>query len=273
MLDESNPLPLYHQLYALLREQIASTPEVFRERFPSEHELQSQYGVSRATIRHALEHLEADGVIVRRAGRGTFLNPLHRRDDFIARDLSFVKMPDRSWAEQGVHFSATVLEAQLVPCSADVAQSLQVQPGDLVMSLRRLVRSDQEPMWQELRYLPREIADGLTPDDFAEFSVMKVLAERRDVRVTRVDTDVLASVASTTEARRLGIRAGAPVLVTRYTAYAGARPAQTGRTVFRADRYKFRIRQDGADGDWRRPPTIQFDVVPEAASVSASDES
>jgi GntR family transcriptional regulator len=66
-------IPLYRQLDAILRDQIAGGQVRPGDRFPPETELCAQYGVSRATVRQALEALEEDGLIERTAGRGTFL--------------------------------------------------------------------------------------------------------------------------------------------------------------------------------------------------------
>jgi GntR family transcriptional regulator len=66
-------IPLYRQLDAILRDQIAGGQMRPGDRFPAETELCAQYGVSRATVRQALEALELEGLIERTAGRGTFL--------------------------------------------------------------------------------------------------------------------------------------------------------------------------------------------------------
>lgn len=271
MLDDSSPVPLYHQLYSLLREQIASNPEAFQGRFPSEHELKATYGVSRVTVRNALERLEADGVIVRRPGRGTFLNPAAGRNTFIARDLNRLLSPEAFVDGQDTRFSVTVLEAQQVPPSQDVAASLRLAPGQTVLALRRLVKSNGQPTWIETRYLPSDIAEGLRPDDFAEYSVLDLLADRRGIRVTDVDMDVFAGAASAMEARRLEIRAGAPVLITRYTSFAGEQPIQTGRSVFRGDRYKFRTRISAQANQVRPSASVPMGIVRETAGVSAAD--
>jgi GntR family transcriptional regulator len=66
-------IPLYRQLDAILRDQIAGGQIQPGDRFPSEAELCLRYGVSRATVRQALEALEDEGRIDRTPGRGTFL--------------------------------------------------------------------------------------------------------------------------------------------------------------------------------------------------------
>ncbi len=69
----SRQLPLYYQLETLLRQNISSGKWSIDHRLPSEAELGSEYGVSRITVRQALASLEADGLLRREAGRGTFV--------------------------------------------------------------------------------------------------------------------------------------------------------------------------------------------------------
>src|SRR5262245_37982135 len=70
---ERSGIPLYRQLDAILRDQIAGGQLRPGDRIHPEAELCVQYGVSRATVRQALEALEGDGLIERTAGRGTFV--------------------------------------------------------------------------------------------------------------------------------------------------------------------------------------------------------
>jgi GntR family transcriptional regulator len=257
-LDDTSPLPLYHQLYRALRERISSGAFA-NARFPSEHDLIAQFGVSRVTVRKALERLEGDGIIVRRPGRGTFLNPTGV-DGLLSRDLNLLLSPTEYWERQGVTLSVLVLAADSAPASDEVARALDVTPGTLVLGLRRLIRSDGEPVWIETRYLPRDVAHGLAPDDFAEYSIMSLLAERRGLQVTSMEMDLLSGAASASEARRLSIPAGTPVLVSQYTSFAAARPVQTGRTVFRGDKYRFHTRIDAASGT-RRSSDIRLHLI------------
>ncbi len=69
------PLTKYHQIYLVLREQLLEGR--FAKAMPAEIELAKQFGVGRVTIRHAMEKLVAEELIVRVAGRGTFPKPSH----------------------------------------------------------------------------------------------------------------------------------------------------------------------------------------------------
>ena len=73
--DHLDPTPLYEQLAAVLRQMIKSGQLRPRDPVPSESQLQQEHGVSRGTIRRALEILRDEGLVVTIAGRGTFVKP------------------------------------------------------------------------------------------------------------------------------------------------------------------------------------------------------
>ncbi|CAN0214027.1 unnamed protein product, partial [Phaeothamnion confervicola] len=69
--DSGMPTPLYHQIYLILREQIRAGAFESGARLPTEAEISAAYSVSRITAKRALDELAADGLVVRRRGRGT----------------------------------------------------------------------------------------------------------------------------------------------------------------------------------------------------------
>jgi DNA-binding GntR family transcriptional regulator len=73
--DHLDPTPLYEQLAAVLRQMIKSGELQRRDPVPSESQLQQQHGVSRGTVRRALDILRDEGLVVTIAGRGTFVKP------------------------------------------------------------------------------------------------------------------------------------------------------------------------------------------------------
>ncbi|MDP6927494.1 MAG: GntR family transcriptional regulator, partial [Rhodospirillales bacterium] len=64
-------MPLYHQIYLILRQKLLSGEFAYDDRIPSEQELVEEYEVSRITARRALDELAAEGLVVRQRGRGT----------------------------------------------------------------------------------------------------------------------------------------------------------------------------------------------------------
>jgi GntR family transcriptional regulator len=240
-LDDTSPIPLYHQLYLILRDQIAALPPDVHLRMATEDELRHTYGVSRVTVRKALEHLEADGVIARKPGRGTFVSQPQAQPGTLARDLRNLLTTEHAFWDAGKPpFTVELLEAERGPAAADVARALEQDRGADILRLRRRVLLGSEPLWLETRYLPLEAVRGIGPEEFETYSIMGLIASRTGRQISRIDLDVTAGTASASDARRLTIPANAPVLVTHYSSYADQTPMQTGRTTFRADKYRFR---------------------------------
>jgi DNA-binding GntR family transcriptional regulator len=69
--DHRDPTPLHEQLAAVLRARIASGE--ISDKLPSEGYLQQEYGVSRGTVRHAIDTLVTEGLVYKIAARGTFV--------------------------------------------------------------------------------------------------------------------------------------------------------------------------------------------------------
>ena len=84
MLNPASPLPLYHQLAALLTERIESGELSVGERLPSEPELSRQHGIGRPTVRQATELLVQRGLIERRRGSGTYVRKAEQRVDLFS---------------------------------------------------------------------------------------------------------------------------------------------------------------------------------------------
>jgi multiple sugar transport system substrate-binding protein len=98
-IDPAEPVPLYFQLKALLTEQILNGRYGPGERLPTEQELCERYGISRNPVHRAVSELAAEGVVLRRRRRGTFVNPhWFRRQSNVAEVRVIV--PEGSWAAQ-----------------------------------------------------------------------------------------------------------------------------------------------------------------------------
>lgn len=121
---------------------------------PSERELCESFGVSRMTVRQAIDTLVVDGVLERQQGRGTFVAP--PKLDLQVRLTSFSEEMRRRGMEPGAVF----LTAETAPADGAVAEALEIGVGDDVHHLRRLLTADSVPMAIEENWVPA----GLLPD-------------------------------------------------------------------------------------------------------------
>jgi GntR family transcriptional regulator len=227
--------PLYFQIESDLRRLIASGELASGSFLPPETQLCRSYGVSRHTMRAALARLTADGLISRRAGRGTIVNALRDRVRF-GLDRSFT----RQMADMGRRANSRVLTCEVARVSGDSPQALRRLTGSTCLRLVRVRLGDDEPIAVQDSTVAMEGCPGIERRDFAGESLYDVLAREYKLAIARIDYAIGAAAADATLAGHLGIEAGDPLLVVRTTSYlAGRQPVEHTVSHYRADRYEY----------------------------------
>lgn len=231
-LDRHSPLPLWAQLLADLRHQVANG--AFADRFPTDEELQRRYGVSRHTVREAARHLQADGVIVRERGRRSAL-----ATSVLEQPLRGLYSLARTAEDLGLAERSEVLALRTEPAGA-AAGPLGIAPGDEVVHVERLRHVGEEPLSLHRSWLPAEQASALAGCDLRTGSLYDALATACGVRVTGGWERIRPAIPEPDVRRRLGLRAQTAVLVVERLALAGTVPVEWRHSVVRGDRYCFR---------------------------------
>jgi len=203
---------------------------------PPECRLAEQFRLSRMTIRLALARLVHDGLITRHRGRGSFV--AEPRLEHTKMFLSFEEEMRARGASPGIKLLAMRTE----PAEGKVAENLGLTGGTPVSVLERLRLVDGQVVGYEIRYLPQPIGAALTQDEIENQplvpAVRRILGKSR----TRLSLRVTASAARRTEARLLGTKVGAPVLVREHTWHFDPEgPLQYGKSIFRGDRYQMSV--------------------------------
>lgn len=204
------------------------------EAIPSERDLCRELGVSRPTVRAAIDDLVRSGLLVRERGRGTFTGP-HRVTQALASTTgnSFYAPPaEGNWLSR-------ILEFGSAPAGARLASRLQLSPADPVLRVVRLRVVDDEPMAIERIHLPHALVDGLVPADMESGSFYRFLRERFNVDVRTAVQTIEPTVTDETEAKLLHVPQHAPALLfERTTRDAGGRIVEFTRSIYRGDRYR-----------------------------------
>lgn len=196
---------------------------------PSERLLCERFGVSRMTVRQAVDALVVDGLLEREQGRGTFVAPT--KLDLEVRLASFGEEMRR----RGMVPSSTVLAAEQIAASPDIADALELLPGEPVFYLYRVRCADGEPMAIEQTWVPSRLAPNLF-DEGAPESVYGELRSRGLEPEWGEDT-VAATEVNQEDAQLLGLRAGRAVLRLTRRTFAGEIACSYSRSSYRADRY------------------------------------
>lgn len=198
---------------------------------PSERILSERLGVSRPTLRAALDDLAADGLVVRRHGQGTFTSPrpIHQ---VLPTGGAPVPPADGDWASE-------VLEYGIASAGARLGRWLQVSPGDeVIRALRRRI-VDGSPMALEEIRLPRAIFPGITAADFDHGALYRRLREIHGVTPADAVQTTEPTVTDAGESRLLDVPLHSPALqFERTTRDTRGRTIEFTRSVYRGDRYR-----------------------------------
>ncbi|HYM70661.1 MAG TPA: GntR family transcriptional regulator [bacterium] len=259
-LSRQSPVPLYYQLESVLRDEIVAGRYAAGTLLPTEENLTRRFGVSRITVRRAMERLVSEGLIYRVPGRGTFVGAARPREFRIERNPADLMGFDEDIRRLGIRPETRVLRREWVQAPAEVVESLGIPKTAEMLRLYRLGTAGGRPLWIEDRYVVRTLAGRLRPSDLAVPSLLATLARAEGLTVDRAQVEITARGASREESRHLALRPGAPVLVAEFAVHAGGRPAQFVRARFRPDRYGFAF-TIAPGAPLRRTPRVRSDAA------------
>ena len=195
-IDRTSPVPLYFQLSRLLAEDIVRQRWARGERMMSEPELSGEFGVSRATVRQALQRLESEGLTQRIKGRGTFVADSRERSWLLQSSGGFFhEEVDRL----GLNVTSKVLRAEVGPLAHWPAAALGRREGSEGVILERVRYVDGRVALYVTDYLPPGLAacalslereDGSLYDRLEEREGVTVYGGRRTLEALSVEQPV-----------------------------------------------------------------------------------
>jgi GntR family transcriptional regulator len=225
--------PLYFQLKEIFHDKIESEELKEGDMIPSENELQQIYGVSRATVRKAIELLVYEGLMDKKKGRGTFVK---RRK--IEEQLPVLK----SFTEEmsGRDAYKKVISVAYTKAPSGISTRMKLPPDESVLSLKRLMVVDGIPLGILHSYIPGKFELSLD-EDYTK-SLYRIL-EKKGIRLKEAEQTIEARIATREEIRLLGLKAPCPTLVIRRLAYSVNHEAvEYVKVVYRGDRYRYSCR-------------------------------
>lgn len=231
----SGVIPRYYQLKGILEKRIQAGEFQFGDKFPTDEQLCREYGLSRGTVRRALEMLTDEGLLRREQGRGTFLISPHQSPVFFRLASFDEEMKSRGW-EPGTR----LLSRRVFPASAEVARQLQVRAGGKVIEIIRLRLADGSPVAYETRYLGYKTCPQLLEEDLENQSIHSLLIDKYNIPLVRACYTIEARVLSQEEAAFLQVEPGsAGFAIERVTYSTGEKPVTWYRIIYRGDVYRF----------------------------------
>lgn len=237
---------LYHRVYTILRERLLSGTYPAGRPLPGELELAADFGVSRVTMRRALDELKREGLIVRTRGRGSFPStparsaPVHGTVSGLLDNI----------IAMGLKTRVRIISLESLPAPPEVAEAMSIAAGAPVQKAVRVRSLDGAPLALMTTWVPEAVA-SFSRRQLSETPMLKLL-ERAGVSVAHAAQTISAQLADTVVAPLLDVGYGTALLaVNRLVRDDSGRTVQLLRGLYRPDRYEYRMSLDRA-GDATR---------------------
>ena len=200
---------------------------------PSERQLSTDLGVSRLTVRAALDDLAREGYLVRRRGAGTFVS-----EPKIAQELTMTSFTD-DMRTRGMRPASRTLELRVSPAGARLGRLLHVSPSEPIVIASRLRLADGETMAIETLHVRETHVPGLTAKDLEQHSFYELLLDRYGIVIAGGTQMIEPTVTDEEESRALGVPLHSPAFrFERVTHTADGEIVEFVESIYRGDRYR-----------------------------------
>lgn len=225
---------------------------------PSERALSAQLGVSRPTLRAAVDELVAAGILVREHGRGVFVAPEKITQELVPGHHS-LSVPQASGT-----WSSRLLEFTAVPAGARVGRRLRISPAAQIVYVARLRLVDAIPMAIEHLHIPAALVPGLTARELEQGDLYEHLRAHHGIHVSEATQAIEPTVVTRAEAEVLDVPELSPALLfERLTTDRSGRPVEYVHSLYRGDRYRIVSRLTlGTDSAPATPPDGHHPGIP-----------
>jgi GntR family transcriptional regulator len=250
MAEVHTPTPLYHRIYAVMRERILK--HYYQEDFylPSEAELAENFSASRITIRKAMEMLTAEGLVTRARGRGTFINSSNRANKVNRVVVSNINSLFSYLNAVGTSTKLKVVGLDTGEVPPRISALMGTLPTEELVRATRVRSLEGTPYSLSISYLLPEVGGTLTRRDLASTTMID-LVQRSGLVVEHVEQILTATIADEYSGKHLEVPIGTPLMkMTRVFFRDDMKPFYAAEIFYCADRYEYRVslkREDGKD--------------------------
>lgn len=237
MVDRAAAMPLYHQIYLQLRDEIVSGQRAYGSLLPTEQELAGLFAVSRITARRVLDDLARQHYVVRRQRIGTTVT-----FQAVARPIEAnIDQALDSLLALGDNTAVTILDVATEVAPPNVADILGLEPGEQIVRAVRVRSLDGLPLGYVLSYVPARFADVVNEHALATTPMLRLL-EQAGHKPETADQTIGAMLADSAMARALDVEPPAALLrITRTTYDCSGTPILLTYAHYRSDRFQVRL--------------------------------
>ncbi|OPY88193.1 MAG: putative HTH-type transcriptional regulator YegW [Smithella sp. PtaU1.Bin162] len=234
---KNKQMPLHYQIADYLINMLKSSETPVGERLPPEEKLSNVFGVSRATVRHALDHLSKQGMIIKKQGKGNFWTD-------ISRGIRKEKQSGINRQIFRISEKTTVKSAgkELVKASAAVSQFLGLDKGAEVYKFTRLRYLGNEPLSFTINYMPKIFGEKILKKHLRQMMMLEILENVIGLELGIIEHEVEINRADKLISSHLSIAPLDPVLTVKTSVYDGKQcPVEIVWTYFVENKYKFKV--------------------------------
>jgi GntR family transcriptional regulator len=228
--------PKYTHIIQYFVDRINSGELKDSDKLPTEDVLCSYFNVSRITVRKALNELLYEGYIIKKHGKGSYVNT-----GIAQMQLNSLQGFTEEMRSRGMEASSKLLGVTLLNADNIVAGRLQVEEGSKVYCIERLRMANGEPMSIEKVYIPYYLCSDIEKYDLSG-SLYDILEKHYNLAPKKAEQCIEATTGTKREQEILNIKLRAPVLKIERTTYLPSNtPLEYVTSIYRGDKYKFYV--------------------------------
>lgn len=234
-INKDLPVALYYQLKESIRKKILAKEWKAGNKIPTEAEICQACGVSRITVRKALEELQNEGYLFKVQGRGTFV-----RKNSIEQKLSKFYSFSEELKQKGLTERAELIAFEQISAEEDLAKCLNVEQGTMVYQIERVRYIDAEAYAIEQSFIPSDCAPGLTGEQVQTNGLYRSLhsfGTYPDGAVEQFSAKNLTAL----EAQMLGTKEGEAAIELRRTTYSNIRVVEYCSSIVKGDIFSYTV--------------------------------
>ncbi|MGG3469488.1 GntR family transcriptional regulator [Neobacillus pocheonensis] len=239
MLRQDDQIPLYVQLKESIRGSIVNGELKFGDKIPTELELSEEYKISRITVRKAIEELVEEGYLVKRQGKGTFVN----KRKIERKIVHFLGFSDACKAN-GMKASSKVIKKEIIQPTSMDKKMLQLEDGDAVIYIQRVRYANDSPIMIENNYFSYKTYHSLLNESL-KGSLYNLLEEKLGIKPAGSGELSIEIVrAGEEEMGLLNVGSGEPLFYMDSTIVdENGQPVHRGKQYILGDSYKFILKK------------------------------
>ncbi|MDR0386553.1 MAG: GntR family transcriptional regulator [Treponema sp.] len=237
IINKKSPIPVYHQLTLILRKKIISGDWAEGAKIPKEESLASEYGVSRVTVRQALDTLEKENLISRKKRLGTFVQKVPQP---VIHDFSLPSVLCAKLGQRGISFDSEILDLQFVAEIPEINTALKLTSGQSLAYIKRLFFYNNAAIALNESWISRELVPGIVEKGLIDNHLSVTLAKRYNLSPVNIQNTIEAISLGMETIPILGVSSETPIMaVTSISFLPYEVPLEYSHTLWRGDLVKF----------------------------------